>query len=431
MENLLGRESEAFFTAYNREPLPGLRLNTLKIQRQDFLQRSSFSLRPIPWASNGFYYEKEQRPGKHPYHDAGLYYIQEPSAMAVAELVDPQPGERVLDLCAAPGGKTTQLAAMMKNAGLLISNEIHPARAKILSQNVERLGLCNTVVTNEDPEGIARHFKGFFDRVLVDAPCSGEGMFRKDEATRGQWSLDHVALCAKRQRLILDQIKGTVKPGGRLVYSTCTFSTEENEDVMEWFTKENPEFYLEETAVYEGFSSTLPGTWRLWPHHLEGEGHFVAVLRKTDGEEPPKIKYHKGRPGKSAWMDFKKFMDEALTKEVEGQLLLFGENLYRLPEGMAPLDKLKIVRPGLHLGILKKNRFEPAHALALALKKEEAVMSRDLSVQEAEAFLKGEVLSCSSEKGWSLITVDGYSLGWAKASAGLLKNHYPKGLRWK
>ncbi|CAM5193217.1 NOL1/NOP2/sun family putative RNA methylase OS=Ureibacillus acetophenoni OX=614649 GN=SAMN05877842_10619 PE=3 SV=1 [Ureibacillus acetophenoni] len=226
MKNLLQDEFEAIIQSYDDEKSHALRVNTLKIDIDEFLHKNPFTLERIPWVETGFFYTHNDRPGKHPYHESGLYYIQEPSAMAVGEFVDPKPGERVLDLCAAPGGKTTHLASKMKGEGFLLSNEIHPARAKILSQNVERMGIKNTVVTNETPERLAERFPSFFDRILVDAPCSGEGMFRKDEEAREHWSLENVEICASRQIDILKSAATMLKPGGRLVYSTCTFSPE-------------------------------------------------------------------------------------------------------------------------------------------------------------------------------------------------------------
>lgn len=438
MRGQLGEETQPFLRSYEQEPRPGLRINTLKVEKEAFLSSCSFQLEPVPWVEWGYYYNPKERPGKHAWHDAGLYYIQEPSAMAVAELTAPKPGERVLDLCAAPGGKTTQLAALMKNQGLLVSNEIHPARAKILSQNVERMGITNTVVTNEPPDKLARHFPGFFHRIVVDAPCSGEGMFRKDPETCSEWSLENVAMCSDRQLLILDQIKGCLRPGGRLVYSTCTFSEEENEQVIRRFLRENPDFELESVDAYEGFHAVMEGAFRLWPHRLQGEGHFLAVLRRIqNGENAPRERFslQKGLRGKGVLKEYGIFAEKTLGAhwQAAGSLVLFGENLYSVPETMVSMDKMKVVRPGLHLGTMKKNRFEPSHALALALTPQDARQVHHLHGMEPQtiAYLKGETLQNENVKnGWVLVAVDGYSLGWAKSTDGILKNHYPKGLRW-
>lgn len=459
MKRLLGPDYGPFLESYDRERSQSLRINTLKIPAEEFLKRSPFTLRPVPWsAGEGCYYESGERPGKYPYHDAGLYYIQEPSAMAVGVLADPQPGERVLDLCAAPGGKTTQLAAAMKGQGLLVSNEIHPARAKILSQNVERMGIANAVVTNENPKDLEERFSGFFDRIVVDAPCSGEGMFLKEDQACGQWSEQNVQMCARRQKEILNSAARMLRAGGTLVYSTCTFAPEENEGAVSVFLEAHPDFSVKQTEAYEGFSEGRPdwvdgngleetrNTFRLWPHLLEGEGHYAAVLQKEGGREPEEQPQRRGKnaaagAGKSAGKQsqlerrayalFEDFAKENLLRLPDGVPVLFGEQLYLLPCEME-LKGLKVVRAGLHLGTCRKDRFEPSHALALHLKAEEAAQRCELCSDDERvlAYLKGEAIPFEGGKGWNLVTVDGYSLGWGKLSEGLLKNHYPKGLRW-
>ncbi len=434
MENQLNDEYAEFIASYALPKLQGLRLNRLKGRKSPAV----FSLEPIPWAEDGFYYAEGERPGKHPYFEAGVYYIQEPSAMAVVPCLAPQRGERILDLCAAPGGKTTQIASLMQNEGLLVTNEIHPARAKILSQNVERMGICNAVVTNETPEGLSKRFPAFFDRILVDAPCSGEGMFRKDPKACEEWSLENVEMCAKRQMDILSEAQKMLRVGGRLVYSTCTFSPEENEGTISRFLQQYPEFVLEQPTLQDSFSKgraefaaapvkDIEKTIRIWPHRTRGEGHFIAVLKKQRGDESralPAIRGEKRLPE-----GFEMFAKEVLKIPLSGCTLLFGENLYLAPEDMIDLRGLKVVRPGLHLGMFKKNRFEPSHALALALKPEQVTKTVSLTMEQAGAYLKGLTLSVAGEKGWNLVEVDGYSLGWGKWSDGILKNHYPKGLR--
>ena len=444
MQQLLQEDYDAFLASYQEKSVQGLRVNTLKISIDTFQEISPFTLQPIPWVKSGFFYDDPDRPGKHPYHEAGLYYIQEPSAMAVAEFVDPKPGEKVLDLCAAPGGKSTHLAAKMNQQGLLIANEIHPARAKILSQNIERLGIKNAMVTNESPERLASRFPGFFDRILVDAPCSGEGMFRKDESARDEWSLRNVELCAVRQIDILHSAAVMLRPGGRLVYSTCTFSPEENEGVIHTFLKEYPEFQLVEVQPYKEFSKgradwieeateDIKKTIRIWPHKTKGEGHFIAVLEKVDGEVFNKRMKQNSRVSPKLLQDYKKFVSQTLTIHPEGAFLLFGDHLYIVPEGVSSLEKIKVVRPGWHLGTIKKNRFEPSHALALSLRKEEVqeAVHFDKDSAEVYAYLRGETVSVDAPQGWVLVTVDGYSLGWGKVVNGMMKNHYPNGLRWQ
>lgn len=468
MRRLLGEEYEAFVKSYETERVQGIRFNTLKGNLEEMAAscREEFGLTPVPWCREGFYYATGARPGRHPYHEAGVYYIQEPSAMAVVTLLNPQPGDRVLDLCAAPGGKTTHIAERLQGQGLLVSNEIHPARARILSQNVERMGIANSVVTNEDSEKLSRYFPEFFDRIVVDAPCSGEGMFRKDEQARAEWSEENVRLCAARQQEILDNAAEMLRPGGRMVYSTCTFSPEEDEDGIAAFLARHPEFTIvsgEDTAALTELSEgrtewssypcpELAKTYRIFPHRAEGEGHYLALLEKAGEEKSDEqpVRARKKKPGAAkSWNDksgravLDAFLTDTLISGGEvltdrHTLILFGEQIYRLPSGMPDLAGLRILRPGLHLGTLKKNRIEPSHALALALspKQVKRCVNLDAASPELRSYLSGGTLApdpadsgASSRKGWTLVCVDGYSIGWAKAVSGVLKNHYPKGLR--
>lgn len=448
MQGLLGEEFPAFELSFEDEPYKALRINTEKISVDDFLRISPFALRRVPWTENGFYYEAGEQPGRHPFHEAGLYYIQEPSAMAPAVFMEVKPGERILDLCAAPGGKTTQLAAGMGGEGILISNEIHPARAKILSENVERMGFHNTVVTNETPGRLAENFEEYFDRILVDAPCSGEGMFRKNEEAVEEWSPENVRLCSERQDEILNAAAKMLRPGGRLVYSTCTFAPEEDEGSVSRFLCRHPEFSIHSIKKPEGFVSGRPDwvahpaprledTLRLMPHKIAGEGHYLAVLKKEGEQDISPLcsaagGEEKGLPERE-YRDFTLFCEENLREfPFRGTYLRFGEQLYLGPAGMPALKGLKVLRPGLHLGTFKKNRFEPSHALALALSKAHVRRYIDLSAVSGEAarYLSGQTLTYEDgEKGWCLVCVDGYSLGWGKAAGGIVKNHYPKGLR--
>ena len=437
MQAMLGDEYEQFLASYDHDKYQALRVNTLKAQTESFLKQCSFQLSPVPWAETGFYYEAADQPGKHPYHEAGAYYIQEPSAMLPATLLEAQPGERILDLCAAPGGKSTQIAADMQGEGLLICNEIHPARAKILSENVERMGIMNAMVTNETPQRLADIFPDYFDRIMVDAPCSGEGMFRKNEEACEQWSEDNVQMCADRQDEILDCAAKMVRPGGRIVYSTCTFALQEDEGSVERFLSRHDDF-------------TLIKDIRLWPHKVKGEGHYAAVLRRQ-GEVSADYRCYgrngieQGIPkGKNSFQkecgDYLAFAEEYLSEvrvfgnglqAGQGVFLKFGDQLYLCPPDMPATKGMKVLRPGLHLGTMKKNRFEPSHALALALKPEEVKYTCDFSADSREIrdYLNGMTFPAEGEKGWYLITVDGYSIGWGKLAGGVMKNHYPKGLR--
>ncbi len=429
MKEMLGEEFPAFLESYEKDRYQALRLNGLKKSESgenalDILS-ALFHLEKVEWAENGYYYQKEDQPGKHPFHEAGVYYIQEPSAMAPVEQLQVMPGERVLDLCASPGGKSTQIASKLQGEGWLLCNEIHPVRAKNLSENIERMGIWNACVTNETPEKLASVFPVYFDKILVDAPCSGEGMFRKNEDAVFEWSLENVANCAAKQAEILDCAAQMLKPGGRLVYSTCTFSPQENEESISKFLERHPEFSLEKQK-------------RLYPHQIKGEGHFLAVLNKS-GE---RVEEYVAATGLSAglskkdigvWTEFEKDTLKQPVQEIfaPSKFLAFGENLYLVPEFLPGLKGLKVLRPGLHLGTEKKNRFEPAHALALALSGKEVRYSCALKQEErlVADYLNGMTFPMEGEKGWYIISVNGFSLGWGKLAGNIMKNHYPKGLR--
>jgi NOL1/NOP2/sun family putative RNA methylase len=451
-EQCLEDEAEAFLLSYDKPRTQGLRINPLKFNSGDptFSKlKQELQLEQVPWCPTGYYYEEPIKPGKHPYHAAGVYYIQEPSAMSSVELLSPVPGDIVLDLAAAPGGKSTQIAGKLLGRGLLVANEIHPARAKILSENIERLGITNAIVTNASPDKLSERFPAFFDKIMLDAPCSGEGMFRKDPQAIEEWSLEHVGMCAARQMDILHEAVKMLKAGGIMGYSTCTFNREENEDTMKLLLQQYPELEL----VAEE---------RIWPHLHKGEGHYVAIVRKheTHTSIPEKLSdrgsskakgFRKTEPAPTHQVDknlqhakqlFDQFHKESLPdfKLKDGEPVLFGDQLYWLPAaegsslGSQMLLGLRILRPGLHLGTVKKNRFEPSHALALALSLHAAEASHvyELSSHSTDvmAYLRGEALFTErTSSGWVVITVDGFPLGWGKESAGQLKNHYPKGLR--
>ena len=581
MKFMLGQECDAFLVSFECVRSKALRINPCKLQggREDAYSKLPFETKKILWEENGFVYKDEDEPGKHPLHMAGLYYIQEPSAMSPVAYLDPKPGQRVLDLCAAPGGKSTQIAGRMQGRGILVSNEINAGRAKILSENIERMGIGNAMVLNETPQNLSARFEGWFDRILIDAPCSGEGMFRKNEDAVTNWSPENVRLCADRQDEILDNAASMLAPSGRLVYSTCTFAPDEDEGTIYRFLLRHPEFRVVEVPLYEGMDHGNPSwalidtsdesTWtvpdlqynaastqddqdyglegcldevktnkeklnkevadqlanciRLWPHHLKGEGHFLAVLERVNENSDVDVKINSAKetgeqhgndicqkaseknandigqetggksvndvgqekhekpisdicskintvtycPGgfqrgirieqrrlmdknagraqnkalkggsdlelaKKLWEEFAgEVLSESGMDRLYGTLFTFGENVYLAPFLMPSTDRLKVMRPGLHLGTMKKGRFEPSHSLALFLRKEDVKNSYDYpsDSKEIKDFTSGLSLTASLDNGWYLILTDGCSLGWAKSDGRRLKNHYPKGLR--
>lgn len=473
MKAFLGNEWEEFLYSYDNNRFQALRFNTLKVGKNKSVEEEIAGImdklcipmdKKVTWANDAYYYDEEKRPGKHPYHEMGLYYIQEPSAMSAAALLAPKPGMRVLDLCAAPGGKSTQLATYLGDSGLLVSNEINTQRSRILSQNIERMGIKNAIVTNEDSFVLAAHFPSFFNAIQVDAPCSGEGMFRKLPEAVNEWSPQNVEICAARQKEILDNAATMLKAGGTIVYSTCTFSQEENEDVIEHFLESHSDFTLEEME-------------RFWPHKVDGEGHFVAKLvrrgsvnefdadydvceencnkvedtglkadRKTKKNKNNKNRKNETKPAltKENMKLLSEFLDETISEDmaewiINGKLVMFGDQLYRLPDIDVDLKGIKVQRAGLHIGEFKKQRFEPSHSLALALKQSEAqnVVKLTCDDPQTTGFFNGQSVMLSDgqaaecKKGWALVCVDGYPAGWGKVNGAQVKNHYPKGLRNK
>jgi NOL1/NOP2/sun family putative RNA methylase len=459
MEKLLSEEEfQAFLNSYNDPRYYGLRVNDLKISVEEFLAISPFELEPVPWTKNGFYYQEGERPAKHPYYHAGFYYIQEPSAMAPGALIQAQPGDKVLDLCAAPGGKSTQVAADLRGEGVLVANDSSGERVKALARNLDLFGVRNSIVTNETPDKLAKNFPNYFDKILIDAPCSGEGMFRKDDEAAKSWGVHSVEVCVLKQREILDDTVKMLKPGGTIIYSTCTFAPEEDEGMIEEFLTKYPEFSLLDLPVEHGFVTGQPDwtngrteltkTVRLWPHKLKGEGHFVAWLRK-DSEVNAEVqdnpireenisRKRKGNPHHQKVTvdinleDFKNFITDSLNFTPKGKLVTYGEHLYLSPEEVPDLGGLKVIRPGSYLGVFKKNRFEPSHALALALKPDEIIRKVTLKADDPQVikYLKGETLNIDGPKGWTVVCIDEFPLGWAKQTDGILKNYYPKGWRW-
>ena len=454
MRELLGDEYDAWEKNYeHNEGFRGLRVNTGKLRPEEFQALSAFSLRAVPWTRNGFYLEEQAQASKHPYYAAGLYYLQEPSAMTPAACLPIEEGDRVLDLCAAPGGKATELAAKLRGTGVLVANDISNSRAKALLKNLELFGAGNILVTSETPERLLTYFEGWFDKILVDAPCSGEGMFRKEPSMVKDWLEKGPDYYADIQRTVVTAAAKLLRPGGQLVYSTCTFSKHENEETIERLIKEEGftllPLPLPEEREALGFAPGLGGcanAARLFPHRLDGEGHFVALLQKnecSDGatEVSPKRKEKADSKGAlknlpEEWLDFAKDLH---VKWDACCFRLYDGRLYVLPEALTGknIRSLRFLRTGLYLGEVKQKRFEPSQALAMYLRKEEFALSVDLKADDERVFryLKGETLdledlAARGAKGWCLVCVDGYPLGWGKLANGTLKNKYYPGWRW-
>lgn len=459
MQGLMGEEFNSYLESYKKPRFYGLRVNTLKISVEEFLKISPFHLKPVPWTTDGFYYQEEDNPGRHPYYYAGLYYIQEPSAMLPGAVIGVKPGDKVLDLCAAPGGKTIQMAAQMKGQGLLVANDINNERVKALVKNVELYGVRNTLVLNETPNKLVNNFKGYFDKIMIDAPCSGEGMFRKDEDAIKSWEKYKCEKCNSMQWDILEQVDMLLKPGGVILYSTCTFSPEEDELMIEKFMdKHEGNYELLEipkaTGIEGGRTEWSNGTYdfskaaRLWPHKLDGEGHFAALIKKVDkasgrANDNPNLdvnrvtkeeKYYKINDNndlKNFNKELSDFIENNTNIKLSGHTFQKGNNIYLLPEGYPDLSGLRVAKFGWYLGEVGPKGFIPSHSFATSLSSDEIKQKIDFSSQsrEVNSYLKGETLIVSGEKGYTGICVDGYSLGWAKQTGDMLKNLYPKGWR--
>jgi NOL1/NOP2/sun family putative RNA methylase len=443
MKYELGEEFPAFIDSFRRQCCRGLRVNTLKIDVDAFLKISPFDIERIPWTEDGFYYSGSDSPGRHPYYYAGLYYIQEPSAMLPVTLLDIRPGEKVLDLCAAPGGKSVQIAARMNGQGVLVSNEIDTGRAKALVKNIELCGVTNAVVTMESPEKLEGKFPNYFDKILVDAPCSGEGMFRKDENAAKSWERFERSRYHVVQKAVLHSAGRMLKPGGLMVYSTCTFNQEENEGVVEDFLNRHPEFELVNIDKHDGMAGGFTGDYindmkkcvRLWPHKLRGEGHFAALLRrKGEISVIAEEMWHSEEADEiNIFFDFARdnlCCDE--SKFDPGRFMESGGSLYLVPMLSRLMEGIRVAKPGWYLGNVKCGRFEPSHSLVMALKGSEIVNKANFDAESVETarYLKGETLFVEKcAEGFCAVCVDGYPLGWAKNEGGRLKNLYPKGWR--
>ncbi|MCQ9217169.1 RsmF rRNA methyltransferase first C-terminal domain-containing protein [Streptococcus gallolyticus] len=422
--NILGDEADDFLATFDQEAISGFRVNPLKNVQQTFDT-------PIPNTPWGHYGKVS---GKSPEHVSGLVYSQEPAAQMVAQVVAPQENMRVLDLAAAPGGKSTHLLSYMNNTGVLVSNEISSKRSKVLVENIERFGARNVVVTNESSQKLAKVFKYYFDLIVFDGPCSGEGMFRKDPAATQYWHEDYPAECATLQKEILEEAMKMLAIGGTLVYSTCTWSPEENEGVVKWLLDKYDYLELVDIEKINGMVEgiDLPQVARMYPHHFKGEGQFVAKLRDTRTAEARSVKPVKSNLTKAQlklWQDFAK---QHIKVDLAGILQTFGDNLYLLPEGLPDLGKLKIVRNGLHLGTFKKNRFEPSFALGLSLSPDDVEQFVKIDIEQFKVYASGNIVKLEEpiQNGWYLVSINGNGIGFAKITGNILKNYFPKGLRF-
>ena len=439
MSNMLDDEYNVFLKSFdNEESYTGLRVNTRKNGAKEVMSQITNTLEGVNWCSDGYYCDKKVFSGNHPYHIAGLCYFQEPSAMAVVEALKIKEDDFVLDLCAAPGGKATQAGAKISENGLLVANEIIPKRASILAENIERCGIKNAIVTNETPEKLSEKFVDFFDKIIVDAPCSGEGMFKKEPHAIEEWSINHTKTCATRQKHIMDCAYKMLGPGGYIVYSTCTFAPCENEGVVDYMLSNYPDLSLADTGLemldnananWVDSKYDLSMCKRIFPHKQKGEGHFIALFKKN-GESVRKIdKISVAKQDLTGVSLFKEFEKNTLNTNIDGCFKMFGDNLYLVPHGINT-DKIKLLRGGLHLGVCKKNRFEPSHALIMALNLDDFknYVSYKSDDKNLIKYLHKDTI-LSEINGYCAVAVDNVPIGWAKGSGGVLKNHFPKHLR--
>lgn len=437
MKRILGEDTDKFICALEEEAVKGLRVNTLKTDDCDLSHLPDVKLSPLPYASDGYTVERGDKLGNTPEHHAGMFYMQDPGAMATVNAVNIERGWCALDVCAAPGGKSSQIAAKIGEEGLLYANEYVPKRAKIIVSNFERLGIKNAVVTSLDTRKIGEMYRGYFDLVLCDAPCSGEGMFRKYDEAITEWSEDNVRLCAERQREILNNLAGTVKAGGYLLYSTCTYSREENEDTVADFIKNHPEFSLCEVeeklkgATADGLDG-MKAARRFYPHLAKGEGQFIALMKKDENCDILSTILYKEQliePSKQEIAIIKKFISDNINGEISGRFINWGEQIALVPHDL-PIPQ-KSFMPGIMLGEVKKGNFFPHHQFFSAygdrFKRQERLTRDD---PRTEKYLRGEEIdSLLNENGWCAVTYEGVALGGGKISGGRVKNHYPKGLR--
>lgn len=450
MKELLKDDYQAYLDSFKAPVRQGIRVNTSKISVEEFAKLAPFVLEPIPWVPNGFYAEADAPITKSPYYYAGLFYVQEPSAMLPASKIPVEPGDKILDLCAAPGGKATELGSRLKNKGLLVANDISASRAKGLLKNLELFGIGNMCVCSETPEKLLSRYGTYFDKILIDAPCSGEGMFRKDPSMLKSYQEHGPKYYAAIQRQILDAAYGLLKPGGWMLYSTCTFSQLENECTIYAFLTVHPDMECMPFERCEGMSEgilpqemeepmeSLRNCARIFPHKAQGEGHFAALLHKRSdvdsGKQKKETSPAKAKMEPKPWTEFK---EQCLKKSFEGwSVFQLEEKLYAYPEDMDPQKGIRYLRTGLYLGECKKNRFEPSQALAMHLTKEEAAstLSLPLPDERIRRYLKGETIELTEKESaglhsWTLVCVDGFPLGWAKWAGNSLKNKYYPGWR--
>ncbi len=452
MKTLLGVEYEDYLRCYDEPRHYGLRVNTKKISVEDFLKISPWPLTAVPWIPNGFYYDGSMyQPAKHPYYYAGLYYLQEPSAMTPASRLPVNPDDKVLDLCAAPGGKATELGAKLGEDGVLIANDISNSRARGLLKNLELFGIGNMMVISEEPGKLTEFFPEYFDKILIDAPCSGEGMFRKEKKMVKAWEEHGPEFFSKLQRSIITQAAIMLKPGGMLLYSTCTFDSLENEQTIEYLLEKFPEFTICEMDAYEGFAKGRPDetkgnikdidkTVRIFPHRMQGEGHYLALLKKEYNERTSGacVSFREEKPLKKIPEELTDFLENVSLKIKSSRLDIREERVYYMPKELPELKGIRFLRSGLLLGEMKKKRFEPSQALAMCLSKDTYRKVLNLSVEDERVikYLKGETLDVEDltdrkEKGWYLVCVDDYPLGFGKLSGQTLKNKYLPGWRWQ
>ncbi len=415
MQGELKEEYDEFLSSYNQPPQKAIRVNTLKIAKEQFVKTAPFCLSQVEWEENGFYIE-EDKPGKFIEHFLGLYYCQEPSAMCAVPLLDYDDGDIVLDMCSAPGGKGTQFAQKMCGHGIIVLNEINAQRAKILSSNVERLGIKNAIVTCLSPQELVEKFGAIFNKIIVDAPCSGEGMFKKEQLAIENWSEANVKLCISRQKQILNCAYNLLAPEGTMVYSTCTFNRGEDEDMVEWFCSEYP--------------VELISSHKLYPHKVKGEGHFAALIKKGESERQSIQRNAPSRLTKLQQQAWLTFASDSLTTQFNN-LFLIRDNLFALPEKCIKIEHISrnVLRCGVHLGTFIKDRFEPSHSLAMALNKN-YYKNVDIDYETAQEYMRGQTFTVDERlKGWHIVTYNGYPMGWCKCVCGIAKNHLPKGLR--